>query len=97
MTSPGPSAFSLPAPALSAPPQFASSGFGAAGPTPFPLNLLPEASLKQLVKTIAGRRTSSANTQQVAFGSWHSASTLSSMSGNHVTNLPYAGFSITPE
>ncbi len=89
----GPSAFSLPAIAPNNRPQVSSSGFGAAGPPPFPLNLLPEASLKQLIKGLAGHRNpNSTTTPSVAFGSWHSPSSLNSVSSNRSGSLPYAGF-----
>ncbi len=90
----GPSAFSLSTNALRKQIQVSSSDFGAAGPPPFPLNLLPEASLKQLIKSLAGSRSSSSSTNgsNVAFGSWHSPYPLNSVSGNRSSNLPYAGF-----
>jgi hypothetical protein len=88
----GPSAFSLPTIAPSNP-QVSSAGFGTAGPPPFPLNLLPEASLKQLVRSLAGNKsTHSSNAPQAGFGSWHSPSPLSSVQGNRSTGLSYAGF-----
>jgi hypothetical protein len=47
-----------------------------AGPPPFPLNLLPEASLKQLVRGSAPKR---ALGPKVSFGSWHNNSTIASL------------------
>jgi len=68
--------------AIGGAPQQAPATVNSAGPAPFPLNLLPEASLKQLVKG------SSINRQnlgpRVYFGCWHGAGAG--------TALPRAGF-----
>lgn len=86
----GPSPFSLPRPTANVHNQI-SAGFGSAGPPPFPLNLLPEASLKQLIRSLAGQRYRNTS-QQVAFGSWHSAAPLQSVSTGKNKGLPYGGF-----
>lgn len=51
-----------------------------AGPPPFPLNLLPEATLKDFV----GRKRAAVSAPPAYFGSWHQS--------GHSRNLPYAGF-----
>ena len=87
----GPSAFSLPLIKSNTSLSGNASAFGTAGPPPFPLNLLPEASLKQIIKNLAGKNYSH-NTPKVAFGSWHSGIPLTNASNNKAANLPYAGF-----
>lgn len=66
----------------------ASSGTSA-GPPPFPLNLLPQSSLKQLVRGMA--RPTKLNGPQPYFGCWHGGqgSTRQFMTPR---NLPQAGF-----
>jgi hypothetical protein len=91
----GPSAFNLPLIGPNIQAVLPSSGFGSAGPPPFPLNLLPEATLKQLIKSLAGnnRCHNSGNTQAVAFGSWHNPYALNKVPSSYQHNaLPYAGF-----
>ncbi len=62
-----------------------NSGFGSAGPPPFPLNLVPEATLKQLIRSLAGGGSSRfSNAPRAAFGSWHSNASYN--------NLSYGGF-----
>ena len=73
------------------PSQTTASGFGSAGPPPFPLNLVPEATLKQLIKSLASGMPSHTGTgPRASFGSWR---------GTNSSNLAYAGFQshlITP-
>ena len=61
-----------------------------AGPPPFPLNLLPQASLKQLVRGMARPTRPNVAGAQPYFGSWRSGR----MAGRSMvpTNLPQAGF-----
>jgi len=77
-----------------------ASGFGSAGPPPFPLNLLPEAALKQLIRSLACSAPShNNNAPKTFFGCWHNNSRLGDAShigswhnDYQTSNLPYAGF-----
>lgn len=64
----------------------------AAGPAPFPLSLLPQASLKQLVRGIASRPRT--NGPAAYFGCWHNNRGLSAGSFHQYTqaNKNYSGF-----
>jgi hypothetical protein len=66
----------------------ASSG-SSAGPPPFPLNLLPQSSLKQLVRGMA--RPTRLNGPQPYFGCWHGGQGSTSRFTTP-RNLPQAGF-----
>jgi hypothetical protein len=62
---------------------------GTAGPPPFPLNLLPQQSLKQFVgQTAAAGRPQQKLAPQAGFGSWHAAGTPSRLTAG----LAPAGF-----
>jgi hypothetical protein len=57
------------------------SGFGSAGPPPFPLSLLPAPALKQLIRSMAYGSTSHAGHAPPSyFGSWHNNSTFNANS-----------------
>jgi len=57
------------------------SGFGSAGPPPFPLSLLPAPALKQLIRSMAYGSTSHAGHAPPSyFGSWHNSSTFNANS-----------------
>ncbi|PWU02409.1 MAG: hypothetical protein C5B53_01705 [Candidatus Melainabacteria bacterium] len=71
---------------------FTADTAGSAGPPPFPLNLLPQASLKQLVRGMARpTRPTVALSRQPYFGSWRGGS---QGAGQFMAprNLPVAGF-----
>lgn len=64
---------------------FSAAPQGGAGPAPFPLSLLPQDALKQLIAGgRSGVRRSVADAPPAYFGSWHGQTSLA--------NLPAAGF-----
>jgi hypothetical protein len=64
---------------------------GSAGPPPFPLNLLPEASLKRFIRGSLGTNHSNPSTPRVYFGSWHRSATMNSLpAGGFHTYSTYA-------
>jgi len=70
---------------------FAADTASSAGPPPFPLNLLPQSSLKQLVRGMARpTRPTAALSRQPYFGSWRG----NPGAGQYMAprNLPVAGF-----
>jgi hypothetical protein len=69
-------------------PMMAGAGTtGSAGPPPFPLNLLPEASLKQFIHGSMGGGGGMSRAPHVSFGSWHSNNTYAM-----AHSLPPGGF-----
>ena len=79
------------------------SGYGSAGPPPFPLNLLPAPALKQLIRSMAyGSATHGSNAPRSFFGSWHNSNTPSLSPGynssvnssvnSYVNRLPQGNF-----
>ncbi len=70
-----------------------ASGFGSAGPPPFPLNLLPAPALKQLIRSVAlGVAPHNTNSPKSYFGSWHNGTNLSPSPYSYISNLPPTGF-----
>jgi hypothetical protein len=69
---------------------FAADTADSAGPPPFPLNLLPQASLKQLVRGMARPTRPTALSRQPSFGSYSGGR----RAGQYMVprNLPVAGF-----
>ena len=65
----------------------AQANTGTAGPAPFPLNLLPQQSLKQVLGASAVPSRPQSRAPQAAFGSWHQG-----MQSRMVTGLAPAGF-----
>ena len=67
-----------------------ASGFGSAGPPPFPLNLLPAPALKQLIRSVAlGVAPHNSHSPRSYFGSWHNGMSLSP---SYISNLPPSSF-----
>lgn len=72
-----------------------TSGYGSAGPPPFPLNLLPAPALKQLIRSMAYGSTSHAsNSPPSYFGSWHNnfSPGVNSSINSYSNRLPQGNF-----
>ncbi len=80
----GPSAF--------ASAQTDNSGFGAAGPPPFPLSLLPQPILKQLVRSLAHSTATRSGSIPMCFGAWHNSSTFGTNTPIYANGSPQGSF-----
>jgi len=70
-----------------------TSGFGTAGPPPFPLNLLPAPALKQLIRSMAyGAASHAGSAPPSYFGSWHNSSTFGTNTPVYANGSPQGSF-----